>query len=505
MYLSKYDINQAVKAFRMKAYRSFEEGNFKQTLYWIGKCSEVGCQFNLMYEDPGIEELYVSLSHSLNRPVESFTPDPGKIVFYDEFCISYVLSLQWVEALAATGKDILYITTREIRPDKLKSDILSRVSEYKNIQIRVISEKDDIDTGKALFNAIVAFRPAQLILQMRVNSPANLMLSALPKEILRYNINLDDQTLWYGTHGIDYILEFRPFGASVSLQKRGFRKDRLLMVPFYPADDKNRFQGFPPECTADKVVIFSGGDFYKTLDESRMYWKLVADILHRWDNVVFVFASKSIPEGDKVIKDFVASQRLDGRFIHITFRPDIYQVFAHCDIYMGTCPTSGSLMSQLAAINKKPILQYYAPGTPDDETEQAICWNDSFKISFDNEADFIKEAERLIATPSYRESQGQRLYNAMIKPDQFNAIVAKTLETNQSQFPITEENIDYDSLDDRWYYLEKGGFRHAMPYVYGLLGPKDCLKYAPSVFFKKNLNRFFVSPFQRISAWLRKH
>ena len=119
--------------------------------------------------------------------------------------------------------------------------------------------------------------------------------------------------------------------------------------------------------------------------------------------------------------------------------------------------------------------------------------------------DFIKEAERLIATPSYRESQGQRLYNAMIKPDQFNAIVAKTLETNQSQFPITEENIDYDSLDDRWYYLEKGGFRHAMPYVYGLLGPKDCLKYAPSVFFKKNLNRFFVSPFQRISAWLRKH
>ena len=497
MHLSKFEIIQSIGAFRKKALKAYEKRDLNETLYWVERCSILGCQFNLVYEDPEIEELYVKIARDVNKPIVDYVPNPNRIVFYDEFCISYVLGIQWVDALAATGKDILYITTRTIQDDKLRSHILERVKKHKNIRIELISEDSPIATGQALYKAVTAFCPSQLILQMRVNSPANLMLGALPHDILRYNINLDDQTLWYGTHGIDYILEFRPFGASVSRQKRGFTKDKLLMVPFYPANDENAFQGFPRECTHDKLVIFSGGDFYKTLDDDRTYWKLISQILHKWDNVVFLFASKSIPEGDKAIKEFIKNEKLEGRFIHITFRPDIYQVFAHCDIYMGTSPTSGSLMSQLAAINRKPILQYYAKGTPDDETEQAICWNDKFQISFDNELDFMNEAQRLINDKSYRDQQGERLFEAMIKPEQFNEIVKRTLETNITQFPVEEYCIDYKSLDNRWYYLEKAGFRNAMTYVYSLLGPWDCLRYAPLVFIRKNLNRI-ISKFKTL-------
>lgn len=502
MHLSKKEILQAVSAFRKKAQLSYSSGDLVKTLYWIDLCCIVGSQFNLLYEDPAIERLYLQIARDLNRPVDDFIPNPNRIVFYDEFCISYVLGIQWITALAKTGKEILYITTREIDDDSLRANILDRVREFENVQITVISEASAPSTGQALFKTITDFHPSQLVLQMRVNSPANLMLSALPKAIIRYNINLDDQTLWYGTQGIDYILEFRPFGASVSIQKRGFSPNKLLMVPFYPADDKNAFLGYPEECSSDKLVIFSGGDFYKTLDEKGQYWHLVKSILNRWDNVVFLFASKSIPEGDQVINDFIAQNGFERRFIHISFRPDIYQVFAHCDIYMGTCPTSGSLMSQLAAINKKPILQFYAAGTPDDETEQAICWNQQFRISFDNQNDFLAEAGRLIDDASYRKSQGEKLYDAILKPSQFNDIVRKTLETNQSQFSISEYEIDYDSLDDRWYFLEKGGFRHTMSYVYGLLGAWDCLKYAPSIFFKKNFNRFIINYSKRIWSWL---
>lgn len=497
MHLSKFEIKQSIGAFRKKALNAYKKKNLNEALHWIELCSIVGCQFNLMYEDPEIEELYVKIARNVNKPIVDYVPNPNRIVFYDEFCISYVLGIQWIDALAATGKEILYVTTRLIQEDKLRAHILDRVKRYNNIEICVITEGSSIEIGQALFKSITAFEPSQLILQMRVNSPANLMLGALPQEILKYNINLDDQTLWYGTHGIDYILEFRPFGASVSMQKRNFPKDKLLMVPFYPANDENAFQGFPKECTPNKLVIFSGGDFYKTLDEDRTYWKLISQILHRWKNVVFLFASKSIPEGDKAIKEFITTEGLEGRFIHITFRPDIYQVFAHCDIYMGTSPTSGSLMSQLAAINRKPILQYYTKGTPDDETEQAICWNDKFQISFDNEKDFLNEAQRLIKDKSYRCRQGERLYEAMIKPEQFNEIVERTLETNNTQFPIEEYRIDYRSLDNRWYYLEKAGFRKAMPYVYSLLGPWDCLRYAPLVFIKKNLNRI-ISKFKKL-------
>ncbi len=500
MHLSKFEIKQSIGAFRKKALDAYKKKNLNEALYWIELCSIVGCQFNLIYEDPEIEELYVKIAKDVNKPIVDYVPNPHRIVLYDEFCISYVLGIQWIDALAATGKEIRYVTTRPIQDDKLRAHILDRAKRYNNIDICVITEDSSIAIGQALFKSITSFEPSQLILQMRVNSPANLMLGALPQEILKYNINLDDQTLWYGTHGIDYILEFRPFGASVSMQKRNFSKDKLLMVPFYPANDENAFLGFPKECTSDKLVIFSGGDFYKTLDDDRTYWKLISQILHRWENVVFLFASKSIPEGDKAIKEFITSEGLEGRFIHITFRPDIYQVFAHCDIYMGTSPTSGSLMSQLAAVNKKPILQYYTKGTPDDETEQAICWNAKFQISYDNELDFMTEAERLIIDKSYRVSQGERLYDAMIKPDQFNETVKRTLETNKTQFAINEYYIDYNILDNRWYYLEKAGFRNAMPYVYSLLGPWDCFKYAPCVFFKKNINRVI----NNIKSWISK-
>ena len=487
-HLSKYDLKVAERALRKKAQQAFRQGDINTTLRYLDLCSYVGCQFNLIYEDPHIEQLYLDMARQLHQPIENYVAKSNHIVFYDEFCISFVLSLQWVDALAATGKNILYVTTREITEDDLRSHILHRVRRYPNVQIVVIPQGERIEVAKNLYKTITDFCPSQLIIQMRVNSPINMVLGALPKQILRYNINLDDQTLWFGARGIDYVLEFRPFGASVSLQRRRYKKEQLLMVPFYPADDEHPFQGFPAECK-DKLVIFSGGDFYKTLDENDTYWSLIADVLHQHPDVIFLFASKSIPEGDSKICQFIRTNNLEDQFIHITFRPDIYQVFAHCDIYMGTCPTSGSLMSQLAAINNKPILQYYAPGTPDDETEQAICINDSFKISFDNRAEFLAEAEKLITDADYRKLQGERLHKAMISPQQFNDVVRKTLETNQSQFPIEPFVMDYKALDDRWFFLEKAGYRHALPYVYGLLGAKDCLLYAPTIFIKKNWNR----------------
>ena len=147
-------------------------------------------------------------------------------------------------------------------------------------------------------------------------------------------------------------------------------------------------------------------------------------------------------------------------------------------------------MSQLAAINGKPILQYYELGTPDDETEQAICINETFDISFHDEEDFMQEADRLITDLEYRRKQGKRLKQAMMQKSQFNKLVLDTLETNITQLPIIEYKIDYKGLDDRWYYLEKAGYLDSMSYIYGTLGKRDCLKYAPRLFLKKNITRF---------------
>jgi hypothetical protein len=46
----------------------------------------------------------------------------------------------------------------------------------------------------------------------------------------------------------------------------------------------------------------------------------------------------------------------------------------------------------------------------------------------------------------------------------------------------------YKQLDDRWFALEKAGYISSLSYLYGLLGKKDCLRFAPKLFIKKHLN-----------------
>jgi hypothetical protein len=285
------------------------------------------------------------------------------------------------------------------------------------------------------------------------------------------------------------VLEFRQFGVSVSQQRRGIRPKQQLLVPFYPIVDNNPFQGFPKECTEKgKVLIFSGGDIYKVLDEKRMYWHLVKRVLDTFPEVVFLFATKIDGMGMEFLNSFIYENHYEGRFLYTKFRPDINEVLAHVDIFMGTCPVCGSLMSQLAARNATPILQYYYPGTPDDETEQAVCINEQFPISFDNEEAFMQEAAKLIYDVEYRKQQGKRLLRAMITEEQFNELVKNTLDTNETQIPLQAYWFNYQQLDDRWFALEKAGYISSLSYLYGLLGKKKCVRFVPKLFIKKQLN-----------------
>lgn len=495
MQASKFDIRSGLRAFKKMAELAFAKADDERAVHFINAYLSTASQFNLNYTDDGIEALFKQLADRNLTISEEWTPNTDRWVLYDDFCTTYVLGLQWLEAMASSGKEILYITTRDISKENRHRNIMEEVSKYENVTPVVIPQGKVLTRAQDLYNVISEFKPSKIVLhKYPTHSLSEYVLPVLPQGVKTYLINLSDQTYWTGAKSIDYCLEFRPFGSSVSLQRRGLKEDQLLMVPYYPANDNNVFQGFPVEKDDDRVIIFSGGDYYKTLDKDRTYWILVRELLTLSPQIVFIFATKNIPEGDSEIRKFIADNHFENRFYYIAFRPDIYQVFAHCDIFMGTCPTSGALMSQLAAINSKPILQYYAPGTPDDETEQAICINDTFSISHHEKSAFFKEAERLILDPDYRKNQGARLKTAMMQQSQFNELVVNTLETNQSMIPIKSFDIDYSGLDNRWYYLEKAGYTHVLPYIYSLLGAKNCFKYATSVFLKKNLNRL-VSKF----------
>lgn len=490
--VSLRDIKQGYRGLKKIAQKSVKEGDFYNGMVFIARCTTVASQFNWIYADDELEELLDTIAKSKidSSFASNYEPDENHWVFFDDYCTSYVLALQWMRALSKFGKKILYITARTTLNNPQFSNVLDVIKKTPNVTVEVVPSVSTFERANHLFRLITGFNASKLFLHKAMYSIIQLPLCVLPEKMKVYNINLGDQFFWLGRNNIDYNIEFRPFGASVSLQKRGFRKEQLLMVPFYPIDDGNPFEGFPEGCQG-KTVIFSGGDYYKTFDEKGTYWRLVKSVLDKHPDVVFLFATKRDNKDYSDMAKFVADNHFEGRFIHSEFRKDIYQVFAHCDIYMGTTPVSGSLMSQLAAINGKPILQYYAPGTPDDETEQALCVNDKFQISYHSEKEFLDEADKLINDAEYRKKQGQRLKNAMIQPDQFDELVRKTLSANESQFPLDAKPIDNKILEKRWLVLEKVGLTQVKQYLYSTLGKTNCLRYAPGLYIKIRANRIW--------------
>ena len=482
------DIKQGYCGLKQLARQCVDGNNMEQALVYIKHATILAQQFNWIYADDEVEDILESISERIIEKTDTYTPIKNRVVLYDEFCVSFVLSLQYLDALVADNKEIVYIAFEQ--ESQKYGLVFNYVKTLPRTKIVLIKKTNLIESNQKLYNAIVEHAPEQLLLHMEGTSSFIPALDALPEQINTYIINLADQTFWLGKRAIDYVLEFRQFGISVSQQRRGIRPHQQLLVPFYPIVDNNPFQGFPKECTEEgKVLMFSGGDIYKVLDDKRMYWHLVKRVLDSFPEVVFLFATKADNIGMEFLQSFIRENHYEGRFIYTKFRPDIDEVMAHVDIFMGTCPVCGSLMSQLAARNATPILQYYYPGTPDDETEQAICINEQFAISFQNEELFMLEAEKLIKDAAYRKQQGERLQNAMISIPQFNKLVADTLSSNKTQMPLEPFEMDYKQLDDRWFALEKAGYISSINYIYGLLGGKNCIKYAPMLFLKKNYNR----------------
>lgn len=493
MKLKLKEIIKSYKLIKKIAVREYSEGNLHKSLDYIDQATILAQQFNWIYADDELENLIAKISRQIfSDQSVVFTSKEKRVVFYDDFCISFVLALQYLNGLVKNNYTILYITGREISSTSKFANIIDTIKNYPDLTIKVIPQNaDKIHRIKELYQSIVEFQPSKLLLHIPSKSISIPVIYGLPEGITKYIINLADQTFWLGAKGINYSLEFRQFGATVSYEKRGLTKNQLLYLPFYPIKDNNSFQGFP-EITEGKVVIFSGGDFYKMFDPELTYWNLIKNILLQNSNAIFLFAVKvDNHKTQQFIDDFISENGFENRFIYIGFRSDINEVMKHCDIYMGTCPASGSLMSQLAAVNSKPILQFYFPDTPDDETEAAICHNHNMSISFTDVNAFLNEAKHLIEDIDYRIKKGKEIYSCMLTVNQFEENLSKCLITNNSQVNLKSGLIDYQSLTQRWYWLEYLGFLDTVKYIYSILGAKNCLRNVPLIWVTYHYRRFF--------------
>lgn len=450
MKLSKNEIIKSYNYCKKKADKAIKNKRYDESLNYIKIAAHIAYNFNWIYCDDYLENLLKDISSLLLKPTDNYKSNKNNsVVFYDSYSRdNKALTQQYIRALISNEIEFLYIT--ESSRLKKSMNVFKELEDYNKVQIyeipRNIKKTEEI---KLIYSKIISYGSNMLLMHLSPNAVSALTaFYALPKNITKFQINFTDHAFWLGNKCLDYSIEFRAYGCTLSKEKRGLKENQILLQPYYPIVNKSDFLGFPKECTKEKIIIFSGGSYYKIYGDNGEYFNLVKQILLENQKVIFLFAGS----GDKLpIESFIKSNAFENRFFLLGNRLDINEVFKHCDIYMGTYPYGGGLMSQYAAINGKPILNY-ATSNKGFYVEEVICQNKDYNISISEKEKFFLEAKRLVNDENYRLQKGKEIKECVTTKEQFDSEFLNILSVRKNKQHYQDVKIEYDKIFPK--YLE---------------------------------------------------
>lgn len=443
MTLTEEYIQSLFIKFKRKAQNSLARQRYNSCLKHLNVAARTAYTFYIGFTDEEIEAMLKQLSSHVQKR-ETFEGKP-RCVFYDTFSQdAQGLTMQYVDAIIAAGWEMLYIT--EFGLDDPRSTRLKKtLADYSQAMVIIVPKsKKRMTKAQFVYDAIMDYAPDKLFMHIHPSSvEAMTAFYALPKEITKYQINLTDHTYWVGAGCVDYSFEFREYGASLSVWRRGIPQDRVFLLPYYPMMKETKFEGFPKE-SEGKVKIFSGASFYKIMDENDTFFKLNKAILDANPNAVTLFAGG----GDMaMLNGLIDKYKLQGRFIPIGQRNDIFECYKHSDIYLSSYPLGGGLMAQFAAHAGLPILAL-ANKESGGRIEEMVCQKQWKDITLSNMEALVAEASRLINDEVYRKQRGQAMRNCVIDMEEFNHNFQKSVATGQSQYPMDlDENLELHYLN----------------------------------------------------------
>ena len=446
MTLTKDYINHLFDKFKQKAQRCFERRQYDDCLKFLKVACHTAYTFYIGFTDTEIESLLQGMSEKISK--KKHVGGAARCVFYDTFSQdSQGLTMQYVDAIIDAGWEMLYVTEFGLE-DPRSVRLKQTLGDYSKAKvITVPSDKKGMAKVQFIYDTIMDFAPNKLFMHIHPRAvEAVTAFYALPKEITRYQINLTDHAYWVGQGCMDYVFEFRDYGASLSVSRRGFSQSHVLLLPYYPMMKKTEFHGFPNEAEG-KVKIFSGASYYKIIDENDTFFKLNKFILDANPNAVTLFAGG----GDMdLLNGLIEKYGLQGRFIPIGQRNDIFECYKHADIYLNSYPLFGGLMGQMAAHAALPILSFAKKGAG--VIEEVVCQKQKEQITFYDVDAFVSEATRLINDAGYRKQRGQAMKSCVISVEEFNCSFRECVSTKESPYSMTiDKNVKlhYMNIEDK--------------------------------------------------------
>lgn len=424
--MNKGELLSLYDKLKLTAREAVDKKQYKFALDSLSGLAYIAYSFGFYITDDEAEGILEEISTHIKKYEENDYTKTGnhRCVMIDSLSEYHGgLTVQYLRAIKAAGWEVLYLSDTNLN-QRHRANLRKELSSNPKLKaVSVPRSKRGLKRCQFMYNAIMDFNPENVFIHIAPHAayPAAVCY-ALSKQIKKYLINYTDHSFLLGTGCVDKSFEFTNYGVSYSWRFRHINESDMFMLPYYSFADDVVFQGFP-EVAKDKVVILSGGNYWKIIDEDDTYFKLVKVILDRCPQAVVLFAGAG---NEEPVRTAIDKYHLDERFVLLGWRKDIAELFNHCDIYLSTYPYAGGLMSQFAARASKPILAYDPHGKRG--TETLTCQVRQVNISKQDMNELSDEAQRLVEDADYRHMRGAEMCSCVLSVDNFNELFRMAVE-----------------------------------------------------------------------------
>lgn len=487
--ITKEKVLRDYNTIKKVAIKDFEQGNFESCLKCIEAAAYLAHNFNYFYFDDDFEKIIKVIGKPYSLKLSN-KKNNNKVVFYDSFGLdNRGLTEQYLNAFYSWGAEVLYILESD-QNIKSATRILKNLKIYEKSNFLIINNgKFKINKIKEISQAIANFSPDLIFTH---KNPWNTIGNAVFSNVYGvdiFHINLTDHAYWLGKNAATYFLEFRNYGASISYHERKIEKYKLLMQPYYPIISDNTFQGFD-RLINNKIKLFTGGSFYKMYGENEKFFQLLKKTLNDNPETVLLVAGSGFR---RPFENFIFENNFERRIYFLGDRSDIDKVFENIDIYIGTYPVLGGLMSQYAAVKKKPIVAYSSDDLPFNNVDEIII-NSEFTSTYTSEEEFHFVLNKLIQNSTYRTLISNSMEASVLSPKEFNKKLRLLTEKKINEKCIDFYKVDIEKFADTYLERENLYFHNYDEMIFGVFRAKKWsvpMKYILNI-FRYGVKAFFI-------------
>jgi Glycosyl transferases group 1 len=397
------------------------------------------------FSDDNMERVISSISKKFD-PID-FIPQEDRIVFYNgQIVDSGALTGQYLDFFIAGNFQVLFIVP-SYKNTLLGKSILQKIGKAHNIELYVPESSDSIEKVKGLRKKIALFQAKHCFLHFLPNDVIGCLSFLNIADIRTYYIVHNDHTFWVGKNYFNYYIEFRNFGISLDIERRGIPLKKILHIPYYPIRNDEPFKGFPFD-KEGKIIGLSGANLYKYLaDPELKYFHIIKVLLN--ENPQFIFCLCGWGNEKAIIK-FIQDNNLQERFYFLGKRSDFYSLVGNSDILFESYPMKGGLTPLYATEQKIPVvgIASYDNGSGSLEDLLGI---EGYKQPA-NPEEFKRESEKLIRSSDYRKQTGEVLSKNRYNKHDFEAFLRKVFDKDLED--LRPQTIKPLKLNDDSYLQE---------------------------------------------------